>query len=321
MPSEARIGVVGLGSMGTNHVNVISRMPHIELGAIYDANQEVTEHHAQRLGTTALTDIRSLAEHVDGVILAAPTELHGELGAQILEQGLPLLIEKPIATNVGDAEKLIELAAQKEVPLLVGHIEAFNPAIVDLPRYVNEPTHVSVRRLSPYPKDERRAKTGVVLDLMVHDVHILQSLVGASAGVIFSRLEAQRKGSEDIAHAYLQFENGATADITASRIHQGKVRQYEILQSDSEIIAELINPTITILTNGRVEYSEDDNTSAFTESVDKKSPYLSAAGEPLVGEINDFSRAIQDSSHRPRVIGQDGLAALKTCLEIHEASK
>ena len=225
-PAErTRIGVVGIGAMGTNHVRVLKRMDCAELVGVFDVASERAEMVAADHGTRAFAELGRLVDSVDGVVLATPTVSHAEIGCEILRRGRHLLVEKPIADSLADADDL--LAAASDRHLAVGHVEYFNPAVQALlASGIGAPGFVEIHRLAAFSR--RSLDIDVVLDLMIHDLQILHAL--DPSGVAELRATGVRVLSEraDIANARLELDSGCVANITASRVSAERIRKLRV---------------------------------------------------------------------------------------------
>ena len=248
MTAPVRIALVGAGSMGSLHARVISQNPRAELAAVVDPAEQSGRRVADRFDTQwqgALDDVSG----VDAVVVAAATETHPVIGRDVLGRGLPLLMEKPLAHELADAEELVALAAKGDIPLMCGLLERYNPAIVTAAGIVENPRHISAVRHSPYVA---RIRTGVASDLLLHDVDIALRLApgeGEPASVrgSFGFLHPDsQSGSEDVAEALIGFEDGLICNLSASRMSQQKVRTSSIAEERRLLELDLLRHTVTI---------------------------------------------------------------------------
>lgn len=309
-----RIAVVGAGSMGANHARILSLMD-VELAAVVDADESRARALGARFGCPWSTDLAQV-ESLDAAIVAVPTAAHLPVALLGLEMGLDLLVEKPLAGSSAEGARIVQAAQEAGRVLAVGHVERFNPACLDLARFVRDPHFFSARRTSPYTS---RIAEGVITDLMIHDVDILLALAPGTVPVsVKSEMAAIRSATEDIAVATIVFENGLLAQLHASRMAQQKVREIEFVQNDMTVIADLLHQDITIRRQGTVEYV-DDGGRRLRESTIMEIPYLETRGEPLHLELEDFVRAVE-TRQAPRVSGAAGLRALELCEKIRLGS-
>ncbi len=233
MSKPLKIGVVGIGRMGSLHAKLCGGVDSVELVAVCDVDEARGMAAADKYGCTLVHDVAAMADAVDAVIVAVPTGLHKEVGGFFLEKGIPTLVEKPLASTVKDADALLEAAEKGGAILHVGHVERFNPAVAAVGKLVTEPRFIDCRRISPFPF--RSADVGVVLDVMIHDIDIVLYLCRSEVKSIDAVGVKVLSSSEDIANARITFESGCVADVTASRVSLKKERQIRIFQLDSYV--------------------------------------------------------------------------------------
>lgn len=310
------VAVVGAGFMGTNHARVLSALPGAKLAAIVDRDQSRGRLVAAEFGCDYAGSMEDVTVRVDAAVIATPTETHRSVGVQALARGWHVLVEKPFAPSVWEAEELVAAAKDARRILAVGHIERFNPACLDLPRFVTEPLFIQTRRLSPYSE---RVKEGVVRDMMIHDIDLVLWLAHSEPVRVAADISMWRSETEDLAIATVVFESGLVAHMTATRIGQDKVRQIDILQPDSLVNVDLLRQDITIRHQATAEYPET-GARRLKEASIMEIPYLEHRGEPLWLELQDFVEAV-GSGGRPLVDGRAGVAALDLCQRILDAAK
>lgn len=226
-----RIGVVGVGRMGSLHAKLCAAMDSVELAAVCDIDEARGRAAADGHGCAFYPDRAGLADAVDAVIVAVPTAAHRQVGEFFLARGMPTLIEKPLAAALQDADALLEAAERGRALLQVGHVERFNPAVAAVEKLVEDPRFIDCTRISPFPF--RSANVGVVLDVMIHDIDIVLHLCRSEIRSIEAVGVKVLSGREDIANARMVFENGCVADVTASRVSTKRERQIRIFQPDS----------------------------------------------------------------------------------------
>ncbi len=225
---QPRVAVIGAGAFGQNHCRVVHESDRAQLTAIVDTDPARAAEAAARYGAVALTDARELAGQVDAAIIAAPTTVHSEIGCLLLEAGIDVLVEKPIAPDLAAADRLIEAAARHGRILQVGHLERFNPAVIALEERASLPLFFEIHRMNLF--SPRRLDVDVVLDLMIHDVDIVLALAKAEPEEIRAAGISILSGKVDIANVRLQFPNGCVANLTASRISTERVRKLRLFQ-------------------------------------------------------------------------------------------
>src|SRR6266566_2747085 len=234
-----RVGVVGVGHIGSNHARLYAEIPSAEFSAIYDVDLAKTNAIAKKYRVTPAQSLDEFAEMVDAASIATPTNTHYEVARSLLARGKHLLIEKPITDNTAHAGELAELGAQSGLILQVGHVERFNPVLSALEERLTHPRFIEAHRLSPYP--ERSTDIGVVLDLMIHDLEIILHLVRSPVQTIDAVGVAVLSRGEDIANARLRFESGCIANITSSRISPERMRKIRVFQEDAYLSLDYQN--------------------------------------------------------------------------------
>jgi UDP-N-acetylglucosamine 3-dehydrogenase len=308
-----KVGIVGAGIMGSNHARVLQAIPQAEVVVVADPDAEKGKRLADHVGATFESRLDALPGQVDAAIVATPTETHAEVAASLMEAGLDVLIEKPIAPTVEEAKDLVGVARKYDRILMIGHVERFNPAVLELDRYVDGLIHIDVRRVGSFTP---RITTGVVLDLMIHDVDLVNSLAGGEPVTVSSLTRRVRTDSEDIATCVLTYASGVSASLTASRVSQSKQRQVELTQHANVVVADLLRQQVTI---HRVEHAEyiGEQGARYRQSGVIEIPYLEHQGEPLLLELRHFIDSVRNRT-QPIVGGQQGLTALATALRIRD---
>jgi predicted dehydrogenase len=231
---------------------VLAELPQVELVGIVDVQPQRIQPLAETYNTSGLTDYRELLGEVDVVTIAVPTAIHYEVAREFLDAGVHVLIEKPIAPTLAEAEELFELADQRSVILHVGHVERFNGAVQELKNIVRDPILIECRRMGPF--QSRVKDDGVVLDLMIHDLDIVLNLVGSRAHHISAVGAAVLSEVEDVANVQLWFDNGCLATITASRATQEKIRTLAVTQREEYILLNYTDQDIRIFRQGSSEH-------------------------------------------------------------------
>jgi predicted dehydrogenase len=238
--------------MGRYHVGVLAELPQVELVGIVDVDPQRIQQLAETYNTMGLTDYRDLLGEVDVVSIAVPTAMHYEVSREFLDAGVHLLIEKPIAPTLAEAEALFELAERRGVMLHVGHVERFNGAVQELKNIVRDPILLECRRMGPF--QSRVKDDGVVLDLMVHDLDIVLNLVDSRVHRISAVGAAVLSDVEDVANVQLWFDNGCLATITASRATQEKIRTLAVTQREEYVLLNYTDQDIRIYRQGSSEH-------------------------------------------------------------------
>ncbi|WP_327036181.1 Gfo/Idh/MocA family oxidoreductase [Micromonospora ureilytica] len=309
------LAIIGAGIMGANHGRVARATPDVTVTTVCDPDPQRAATLAKAIGADYTTDLDEALAGVDAAILATPSETHGELGARILRSGRDLLVEKPIATSVADAQHLIDLAEKHDRVLMVGHVERFNPAVTELLQLVDDPLSLEITRVGPF---SNRALADVLLDLMIHDVDLARTVAGSEIVAHRAATRIVRSAEQDLAFALLMFENGMIANITASRVSQQKIRRVTLTQRNDCVIADLLRQQVEV---HRIEHSEflSEGGVRYRQSGRVEIPFLSQHGEPLMHELRHFADCVVNR-RRPVVSGEDGLAALEVCLQIRDTA-
>jgi predicted dehydrogenase len=237
MSEKVKVGVVGVGALGRHHTRLYQQCEEAELVGIFDVNPEQACKIAEELSTQVFENLDELSNQVDAFSIAVPTNYHFEIAKDLLHKGKHLLIEKPITVTLEEADTLNELAKERELIIQVGHVERFNPVISYLEEKINDPRFIECHRLANYPPPRpnlppRGTEVGVVLDLMIHDIDMVLSLVRSRVTEVDAIGIPVLSPTEDIANARLKFENGCVANLTASRVSPERMRKIRVFQSN-----------------------------------------------------------------------------------------
>lgn len=305
---KIRTAVIGVGYLGQFHAEKYAALTESELIGVVDASPARAEEVAQKVGTKAYTDYRDLIGAVDAVSVVVPTQYHHEVAKTFLSAGVHVLLEKPITTTVEEADDLIRISMEKKVVFQVGHLERFNPVVMALDGVLTEPRFIESVRIAPFKP--RGTDVNVVLDLMIHDIDIIQYLVNSPVKLINSIGAPVFTDEEDIANARIQFENGCVANVTASRISMKSERRMRIFQADAYISLDFQNKKVAVFRKGEGELFPGVPNISIDE---KELPQ----GDALKSEIADFLDCIT-SGRQPRVSGEDGKRALEIALMINK---
>jgi predicted dehydrogenase len=297
--------------MGSNHARVAMGLRDAEVSVIFDPDLERASVLATAVGARAVSTIDEAIADADAAVIAAPNSMHRELGVACIEAGLPVLVEKPIAPTLEDADALVDAARRRNVLLLVGHVERFNPAVLELDRIASDIVHVDAARVSPFSP---RIRDDVVLDLMIHDIDIVLSLVESEPVAVHAVGQRVRTDEVDIVSAILEFESGVTSSLVASRVGQTKIRELQITQRDDFVNVDLVRQDVTI---SRVDHDEflSKSGTRYRQSGIVEIPFLEHQGEPLFLELSHFVRCVT-SAETPRVTGEVARRALALAFRI-----
>ena len=235
--NKPRIAVIGSGYFGSLHARKFSQSPHAELVGVCDPNSDSVGRLAKELGVQAYSDHRDLMGKVDGVSVAVPTRFHYSIGRDFLDSGADVLVEKPMCQSLGEAQDLIDLAEKKKSVLQVGHLERFNPAIGVLREHLKQPRFIECERMAPFKK--RGTDVNVVLDMMIHDIDLVLHLADSPIKSIEAVGYPLMSDEEDMAKAWIVFESGCLATITASRVSPKIDRVMKVYQAGSYMTLDL----------------------------------------------------------------------------------
>lgn len=307
MPDKLRAAVIGVGYLGRFHARKFEANADVDLVAVVDADPGRAEEIAAEVGAQAFTDYREVLPRVDLVSIVVPTQAHFAVARDAFHAGCHVLVEKPVTETVAEAEELIRLAAARGLVFQVGHLERFNPAVMALRGILNNPQFIESHRLAPFKP--RGTDVSVVLDLMIHDIDILLSLVAHPLKTINSVGVPVLSAEVDIANARLQFENGCVANVTASRASRETMRKMRIFQQDAYIAIDFQSRKIAI-------YRKQEGLNLIpglpNVGIEERS---FEQGDPLRDEIDAFIAAVRNGTP-PVVTGEDGKRALEVALQI-----
>ncbi len=306
--TRLRCAVVGAGYLGRYHAQKYARLADCELVGVADPSPEARGRLRAELGVAGFADHRELLGRVDAVSIATPTALHHALARDFLEGGAHVLVEKPITATAGEARELIALAAARGLVLQVGHLERFNPVIRAVAGELAAPRFIESNRLAPFKP--RGTDVSVVLDLMIHDIDLIEHVVQSPIASIDAIGAPVFTDEIDIANARIRFANGCVADVTASRISLKAERKLRVFQADAYLSIDLQQKLLTIVRKPAV--IED----GALPKVDLEERSFEQ-GDALADEIRSFVDAVRQGG-RPVVSGEDGLRALETATRIVE---
>ena len=305
-----KTAVIGCGYLGRFHAQKYAALPNSELVAVSDLSLKRAQAVATEVGCLAYTDYLDFLDKVDAISIVCTTSAHYAIAIRCLEAGKHVLIEKPMTTTLAQADELINLARDKELTLQVGHLERFNSVIQELRPWIKAPRFISSSRLSAFQL--RCSDVNVILDLMIHDIDLIQSMVDSPIIDIQATGESVLSEFIDLANARIQFENGCVANVTASRINKRNQRTLHIAQNQSYVDLDL--------QNGRIQYSTLTNEINNGVHVIKRESRRLKRSDALMIEITEFLDCITQK-RQPQVDGHAGRAALKTALAITDSVK
>lgn len=299
-----RVGVVGVGHLGVHHARVYTEILGADLVGLVDVDEARVQSVADNLGVPAYVDLNCFLEEArpDALSVMVPTSKHFEVSKKAMERGVHLLIEKPVTASTEEAGELLRIASDRNLILQVGHIERFNAAVQYVRNMVNDPIYIQSRRMGPF--SPRISDVGVVLDLMIHDVDIILSIVNSEIVDISTMGRCVRTDNEDIASAQLRFANGTIAHILVSRVSEKRMRTLEITEPERYLIVNYETQDVIL------HHCVQKQGRGLVEVVEHP---VFPKREPLKLELQDFVNCIREG-REPLVGLRDGKRALEVCV-------
>ncbi len=308
---KIRIGVIGVGYLGRIHVAKYSKMENVELIGVSDLCKNTAQDIANKFNTRMFLNYEDLLDCVDAVSVVVPTKKHFEVASVCLEKGADLFLEKPMTTTTAEADQLIDKAESCNRIMQIGHIEQFNPAVLAMEQYITKPLFIEAQRIHSF--NSRGADVDVVLDLMIHDIDIILNIVNSPLKSMHSVGMPVVTSTSDIANTRLVFENGCTANISASRIAKNSVRKLRIFQPNSFITVDFATKEITV-----VERTDKVDKDGLPE--EKTLHFAFPQKDALETELKAFILNVQQRA-TPKVDGRVGRRALRTAIAVIEQMK
>lgn len=310
------VGVCGVGSLGFHHARLYATLPEARLMGVFDIRPERAAEVAAELGTRAYPSLEALLADVEAVSVVVPTPAHRSVGMEVIERGRHVLMEKPLAATIEEAEALVAAAERAGVLLQTGHIERFNRAVRAAGPYLGQPRFIESDRIAPFAL--RGSDVAVILDLMIHDLDLVLALVKEPVVDVRASGIGVLTPHVDIATARLEFASGAVANLTASRLARERLRKLRIFQASGYFSLDLAAGTgeFLRLKTGAAKTLADgaSDLGALVERVALEAP----DGEPLALELSNFVRAVR-GAEEAAVTGTDGLSALRLAFRVIEA--
>ncbi|MGD9108035.1 MAG: Gfo/Idh/MocA family oxidoreductase [Gammaproteobacteria bacterium] len=303
--NKIKVGVIGVGSLGQHHARIYASMPEVELVGIVDTDGQRAKNIANKLNTIVFDSADELLNKVDAVNIVTPTPLHFSIAKFAIEKKVHCLVEKPITVTLDEADELIRLAEAHNVLLQVGHIERFNPAIIEAHQHITHPKFIEVDRLGPY--SPRMSHIGVVLDLMVHDLDMLLYFTRSEVVSIDAVGTKVFSDFADIANVRIKFANGCVANVSASRVSLKKLRKIRVFQDDAYISLNFEKQNLKIYKKKKEKLESLKDIKIMRPRIKKN--------EPLLLELKDFVNCVIEKSS-PLVCGVQGRNALELALEV-----
>ncbi|HEX5723862.1 MAG TPA: Gfo/Idh/MocA family oxidoreductase [Longimicrobiaceae bacterium] len=317
MSAPVRVGVLGVGSLGFHHARILREVPGAVLAGVFDTSAARLAQVASELEVRAFRSQAELLAGVDAAVVAVPTTAHAEVALAALEAGVHLLIEKPIASSLEEADRIVEAAEARGLTVATGHVERFNGALRACEAYLEEPRFIESHRLAPF--GPRGTDVAVVLDLMIHDIDLVLGLVGRPVEHLDAVGVPVLTGSADIANARVSFAGGAVANITASRVSFERMRKVRFFQHSGYISLDLAKGTGEFLRLKQgATLPEGDLSLLSLMNIVERVELSSDGAEPLRAELEAWIAAVR--GERPVVVsGRDGRDALAVALRIMES--
>jgi len=315
-----RVGVAGVGALGFHHTRILAALDGVAMAGVHDIDSERARLVAAELGVETHATLDGLLDACEALVVAVPTTAHEEVAVAALTRGKPVLVEKPLSSSLGSADRILEAARSGGAFVQTGHVERFNPAVLAAIPFLDEPRFIESHRLAPFTP--RSADIAVVLDLMIHDVDLVAGLVGTPLRELAASGVSVLTPTVDIANARLTFEDGAVANLTASRISTERMRKLRVFQPSGYLSLNLADGTGEFLRLRRCLPDLQDEAvsglaAAELSDVVERVALTGDGGEPLRKELENFRDAVRGDS-APAVTGDDGRAALAIALTIQE---
>ena len=322
MSKQVNIGVIGVGHLGVHHASHLAKIKNANLVGVFDTNLERAEEISKKINTAIFQSVDNLLESVEAVSIVTPTSTHRDVAEKCIKKGKHVFIEKPITSNVKDAEHLIELSKKHNVIIQVGHIERFNPALLALSNLEIDPKYIEVHRMAPFMS--RGTDVPVVLDLMIHDIDLILSFISSPVKEIYANGVSIMTNSVDIANARIKFENGSIANITSSRVAKDRVRKIKIFQQDLYVTIDFLAGISEVYkAMGASQSDPDAIMSAPLVEKDGKhrqifyeKPKVKKT-DALKAELKNYLNAVL-GKEKPMVDGFAGKQALDVAIKIHD---
>jgi predicted dehydrogenase len=316
-----KVGIVGVGQFGQNHARIFRQSKRCDFVGLYDKNKQRAIEIAEKIDSISFRSFSELLQKIDALAIVVTTISHYELAKQALEAGKHVFIEKPVTEHIWQAQELVELAEKQNLKIQVGHIERFNPVILQLEDKIIEPVFVECHRIAPFTP--RGTDIPVVLELMIHDIDFILAFIHSNVKEIRANGAGVMTKSIDIANARIEFENGATANVTSSRISQKRSRQMRFFCKDAYFSIDFQEKTAKMVTKSKQLYKvlpkiltgnyEGIKQEDVVDLVELKAPELEK--DALTTELESFIHAVETNT-KPVVDGMAGLRALDVALQI-----
>ncbi len=311
-----KVGVFGTGHLGKFHLNNWKEMTDVELVGFFDPDDDTAKEVSEKYQLARFLDADALIEACDAIDIVAPTNFHFELCQKVIRKGRHVFVEKPLANTMEEAHELVKLVKESNIKLQVGHVERFNPAFLALKNTPLSPMFIEVHRLAQF--NPRGTEVSVILDLMIHDIDIILSIIKSDVKTISASGVAVMTDTPDIANVRIEFNNGCVANLTSSRISMKKMRKMRIFQKDAYIGIDFLNKKTEII---KLKEPQDSNVFSFDIETPSGKRTIAMAN-PVVPEVNAIRKELEefkyaiDHNTRTTVSEIDGLMAMDTAHQI-----
>ncbi|MBT3392451.1 MAG: Gfo/Idh/MocA family oxidoreductase [Elusimicrobiaceae bacterium] len=304
---KVKFAVIGAGKLGTFHTRTLAKMDGVDLIGVCDPDLARAQKLAWAHNCSPYTKHEDLIPQVDAIIVAAPTQFHHEIGMFALENKVHTLMEKPIAVTMQEAKDMVEMAKKTDTLLQIGHVERFNPAVVEAFKHIKNPQFINIDRLGPY--DPRMSQIGVILDLMIHDIDLLLTMIDSDVESFEAIGLSVLSSHEDLANVRFKFKNGAVADVTASRASFERARFMRLYQKNAYISVDFMNARVKM-------YKKTKPTIKSMKDIDVHYPKVEKQ-MPITAEILHFIDCINHTKS-PWPSGERGTLALELAIQVTE---
>lgn len=308
-----KVGVVGAGHLGVIHIKLLMTIQDFNLVGFHDSDKGQATHVQEQFGLNYYSDVDELLDLVDVIDIVTPTLTHFDYAKKSLLKGKHVFIEKPVTTTVNQAEELIKIASTQSLKVQVGHVERFNPAFTAAKPFINKPLFIETHRLAKF--NPRGTDVSVVLDLMIHDIDIILNIVNSEVIHVSTSGVAVASNTPDITNARIEFENGAVANLTASRVSLKNMRKTRIFQKDAYVAIDFLDKKTEIVHLGEAQrwnplaYNIQVDSNGTKKSVHLKKPKIKDVNA-IQEELRNFARSIIDNKD-PLVTLNEGCEALR----------
>lgn len=310
--SKVRVGVIGVGRMGTYHVGILSELPQVELAAVVDVDSKSRKVIEENYGTPGFDNYQDIYDKVDVAVVAVPTGMHYPVAKDLLSAGIHVLLEKPCANKLEHARELFQIAEDKNLTLHIGHVERFNGAVQELHKIVESPIFVECKRMGPF--SNRIKDDGVVLDIMIHDIDIILNLIKSKVVKVHVLGASVFSEKDDLVNAQLEFENGCIANIIASRASQNQVRTLSVTQKDSFVVLDYTDQEIYVHRKSSSEHKLSKDSLRYKQESLVERIFVHK-DNPLKLELKHFLDCATNGSPRKVAIDNE-LYSLEIALDI-----